>query len=194
MKTKFLPLALLLFIGSSVFSQSFTLGIKGGANLGKISGQAFKDEFTLGYHVGAFATIGLGKKFAIQPEVLLNQVNVDTASNFSQVYEGAFNHIDKIQLHYLSIPLLLNYKLNKIIVLQAGPQFGILMDQNKDFLKNGQDAFKSGNFSLVGGLQLNLLKFRVYGRFVGGQTNINNVGDKESWKTRAIQLGVGIAL
>ena len=88
MKTKFLPLALLLFIGSSAFSQSFSLGIKGGANLGKISGQAFKDKFTLGYHVGAFVSVGLGKKFAIQPEVFLNQVNVDTASNFSQVYDG----------------------------------------------------------------------------------------------------------
>ena len=145
MKTKFLPLALLLFIGSSVFSQSFSLGIKGGANLGKISGQSFKDEFTLGYHVGAFATIGLGNKFAIQPEVLFNQVNVDTSTNFSDVTSG-FKHFDKIQLHYLSIPLLLNYKLNKFIVLQAGPQFGILMDQNKDLLRNGKDAFKSGIF------------------------------------------------
>lgn len=192
MKTKFLPLALLLFIGSSVFSQSFSLGIKGGANLGKISGQAFKDEFTLGYNVGAFVAIGLGKKFAIQPEVLFNQVNVDTSSNFSDIPQ--FNHIDKIQLHYISIPLLLNYKLNRFIVLQAGPQFGILMDQNKDLLTNGKDAFKSGDFSLVGGLQLNLLKFRVYGRFVGGQTNIDNLGDKQTWKTTAIQLGVGIAL
>ena len=192
MKTKFLPLALLLFIGSSVFSQSFSLGIKGGANLGKISGQSFKDKFTLGYHVGAFVAIGLGNKFAIQPEVLFNQINVDTSSNFSQVYQ--FNHIDKIKLGYLSIPLLLNYKLTKILTIQAGPQFGILIDQNKDLLQNGGDAFKSGNFSLVGGLQLNLLKFRVYGRFVGGQTNIDNVGNKETWKTQAIQLGVGIAL
>lgn len=192
MKTKFLPLALLLFIGSSVFSQSFSFGIKGGANLGKISGQPFKDEFTLGYHVGGFVSIGLGKKFGIQPEVLFNQVNVDTSSNFSDV--PRFNHIDKIQLRYLSIPLLLYYKLNRFIVLQAGPQFGILMDQSKNLLTNGQDAFKSGNFSLAGGVQLNLLKFRVYGRFVGGQTNIDNVGDKESWKTSVIQMGVGIAL
>lgn len=192
MKTKILTLALLLlFTGSSVFSQSFSLGIKGGANLGKISGQSFKDEFTLGYHVGAFASIGLGKKFAIQPEVLFNQINVDTSSKFSQIY--AFNHVDKIQLGYLSIPILVNYKLNKLLTLQAGPQFGVLLDQRKDLLENGQDAFKSGNFSLVGGLQLNILRFRLYGRFVGGQTNIDNVGNKDSWKTQAIQLGVGLA-
>ena len=187
MKTKFLPLALLLFIGSSVFSQSFSLGIKGGANLGKISGQSFKDEFSLGYHVGAFATIGLGNKFAIQPEVLFNQVNIDTSTNFSDVYQ--FNHIDKIQLHYLSIPILLNYNLINLLSLQAGPQFGVFMDQNKDLLQNGENAFKSGDFSLVGGVQLNLLKFRVYGRFVGGQLILIISVTKNTWKTSAIQLG-----
>jgi Outer membrane protein beta-barrel domain len=192
MKTKFFPLAVLCFIGSSAFCQSFSLGIKGGANLGKISGHTFKDEFALGYQVGAFMNIGLGNKFGIQPEVTFNQVNADTSSHFSDIYQ--LNHVDKIQLHYLSIPVLLTYKLNKVIVLQAGPQFGILLDQNKDLLQNGKDAFKSGDFALVGGVQLNLLKFRVYGRFVGGQTNIDNVGDKETWKTTAIQLGVGIAL
>ena len=191
MKTKLFSFAILLFISSSVFSQGFSFGIKGGANLGKISGQSFKNEFTLGYHVGAFATVNFGK-FGIQPEVLFNQTNVDTSSEFSDVYQ--FNHINNIKLNALSIPIMLNYNLNKFITLQAGPQFGILLDQDKTLLQNGGDAFKSGNFALAGGIQLNLLKFRVYGRFVGGLTNLDNVGDKETWKTQAIQLGVGIGL
>ena len=53
MKTKLLTFALLLFIGSSAFSQSLAIGIKGGANLGRIDGQSFKDEFALGYHWAA---------------------------------------------------------------------------------------------------------------------------------------------
>jgi hypothetical protein len=141
--------------------------------------------------VGGFATINFGK-FGIQPEVLFNQTNVDTSSEFSDVYQ--FNHINNIKLNALSIPIMLNYNLNKFITLQAGPQFGILLDQDKTLLQNGGDAFKSGNFALSGGIQLNLLKFRVYGRFVGGLTNLDNVGDKETWKTQAIQLGVGIGL
>ena len=60
----------------------------------------------------------------------------------------------------------------KFIAIQAGPQFGVLLDQNKDLLQNGGDAFKSGDFSLVGGVQLNLLKFRIYGRYVGGLTDL----------------------
>jgi hypothetical protein len=172
MKTKLLSIVVLLFISSSLFSQGLTFGIKGGANLGKIDGQSFKNEFTLGYHVGAFATIG-GKKWAIQPEVLLSQVNADTATSFNQVYQ--FNNVSKIQLKYLTIPIMLNYNLSNLLTIQAGPQFGILLDQNKNLVQNGKDAFKSGDFSLAAGLQLNLLKFRVYGRFVGGVTDLNNI-------------------
>ncbi len=192
MKTKFIPFAILLFISSSLFSQTFKVGIKGGANLGKISGVSFKDEFSFGYHVGGFATIGLSKKFAIQPEVLFNQVNNDTTTSFSDIFK--VKNADKIQLKFLSIPLLLNYNINKFITLQAGPQFGILLNKNDNLLQNGNNAFKSGDFSLLGGVQLNLLKFRIYGRFVGGQTNINNLSNNVTWKTKAIQLGVGFTL
>lgn len=192
MKTKLFSFAILFFISSSLFSQGLSFGIKGGANLGKITGQSFKNEFTLGYHIGAFATIPLGKKFAIQPEVLFNQSNVDTSSNFRDVYR--FNEVDKIEFRQLSIPIMLNFNLNKYFTLQAGPQFGIILDQNKNLLENGKDAFKSGDFALAGGVQLNLLRFRVYGCFVGGLTNLDNVGNEESWKTQAIQLGVGIGL
>ncbi len=191
MKTKIIPVVILLLISSSLFSQGLTFGIKAGANMGKITGHSFKDEYNLGYHAGAFVTIG-GKKWAIQPEVLFNQVNTDTATSFNEI--TGFNNVSKIQLHYLSIPILLNYNISNILALQFGPQFGILMDQNKSLTQNGKDAFKSGDFSLAAGLQLKLLKFRVYGRFVGGTTDVNNISSNDTWKVSMIQLGVGLAL
>ncbi len=192
MKIKsFLFVAFLLFASSSLFSQRVSVGIKGGANLGKISGQSFKDEFALAYHVGGFVTIS-GKKWGLQPEVLFNQVNADTATNFSQVTQ--FNHIGHIQLQSLTIPIMINYNLNRFLALQAGPQFGVILDQNKNLVQNGKDAFKQGNFSVAAGLQLNLLKFRVYGRFVGGLTNLNNLGSNETWQIQVIQLGIGFSL
>lgn len=182
---------ILLLTSSSLFSQRLAIGIKGGANLGKISGHTFKDEFALSYHIGAFATIG-GEKWAIQPEVLFSQINADTSSQFSDVY--AFNQIGKIELKALTIPILLNYNLNKFITLQAGPQFAVIIDQNKNLLQNSKDAFKGGDFSLAAGVQLNLLKFRVYGRFVGGVTDLKNIEADDTWKVQAIQLGVGLSL
>lgn len=193
MYKKVLLFAAIVFMGSSAFSQKFTLGIKGGANMGKVTGKSFKEEFTLGYQIGGFATIPFGDKIALQPEVMFNQTNLDTSSNFSDVYSD-FSNISSIQLKSLTIPIMLNYNLNKYVTLQAGPQFGVIIDQDKNILDNGKEAFKSGNFALAGGLQLNLAKFRVYGRYVGGLTNLDNVGNNDSWKASAIQLGVGIAL
>jgi len=138
MKLKLISLAASLLIFLSSFSQTFNIGIKGGASINKIDGSSFKDEFTYGYHLGGFATIGLSKKFAIQPEVLFNQFKTDTSLSFSSVYH--FNNVSDIKLNYLSIPILLNYNVSNILALQAGPQFGILLDQNKNLLQNGQDA------------------------------------------------------
>jgi hypothetical protein len=191
MKTKIIPFIILLFISSTVFSQGLTFGIKAGANMGKITGHSFKDEYNLGYHAGAFVTIG-GKKWAIQPEVLFNQINTDTATSFNEITQ--LNNVSKIQLHYLSIPIMINYNISNILALQFGPQFGILMDQDKSLVRNGKDAFKSGDFSLAAGLQLHLLKFRVYGRFIGGVTDLNNLNNDDTWKVNTIQLGLGLAL
>lgn len=192
MKTKVIPIVVLLFfISSSLFSQDISFGIKGGANLGKITGESFKDEFTFTYHAGVFLTIS-GKKWGIQPEVLFSQVNADTATNFNQVV--AFKNINHIELKALTIPIMVNYNLSKFITLQAGPQFGIVLDQNNSLLQNGKNAFKTGNFALAGGVQLNILKFRVYGRFIGGVTDMSNIENSDAWKFQNIQVGVGFTL
>lgn len=191
MKTKILSIIALMLISSSLFSQGITFGIKAGANMGKIDGQSFKDEYNLGYHVGAFVTVGTGK-WSLQPEVLFNQVNTDTATDFNQITQ--LHNVGQIQLRYLSIPVMLNYNLSNILAIQAGPQFGVLIDKSKNLVQNGQDAFKSGDFSLAAGLQLKISRFRAYGRFVGGLTNLNNLNNSDTWKAQMIQLGIGIAL
>jgi len=175
-------------------AQSFKFGPKLGANMGKIQGKGFSDQYTLGYHVGGFIEIGLGKKFGIQTEVLWNQLNADTASNIRQVYTELANQtLTNPQLNYLSIPLLLTFKPVKILSIQAGPQFGILMDKNKTLITNGKDAFKNGDLSMLVGAQLNILRVRLYGRYVIGLNNINDVTSTEKWTNQGIQLGVGFA-
>ncbi|MGG9963349.1 porin family protein [Ferruginibacter sp. SUN106] len=192
MKTKLLLTAAISIISFSAFSQSLKIGAKGGVTMNKITGQTFKEQFSYGYHIGGFATIGLGKKFAIQPEVLFNQINVDTSSTFSSIYK--FNKLDNVQLKYLSIPILLNYNAGKLITLQLGPQFGILMNKSNTFIENGKDAFKSGDFSMLGGVQLNISHFKVYGRYAVGLNNLNDIDNKDKWKSQSVQLGVGLTL
>ena len=192
MKTKLFLTAAITILSIGAFAQGFNIGIKGGATLNKLSGQSFKEKFAFGYHVGGFATIGLGGRFAVQPEVLFSQVNVDTSDKFSDVYQ--FNKTGKIELKYLTIPLLLNYNAGKLITLQAGPQFGILINKDESLMQNGKNAFKGNDFSMLGGVQLKFSKLRVYGRYVVGLNNLNDIDNKEKWKNQSIQLGVGIGL
>jgi hypothetical protein len=194
MKTKLLTLVIAVFTFSAANAQ-FHLGIKGGANMSKITGKSFSEEYEFGYHLGGFAEIGLGKKFSLQPEVLFNQTNQYTSSEFDDLYQNVLSsEISNIKLNYLSVPILLNYKASNIVSLQLGPQFGILMDQNKNLLENGQEAFKNGDFSMLGGLQFKLSSFRIYGRYALGLTNLNDIDNKDKWKSQGFQVGIGLAI
>ena len=47
---------------------------------------------------------------------------------------------------------------------------------------------------MLGGVQLNLGGFKVYGRYTIGLNSINDIDNKDKWKSQAIQLGVGFKL
>jgi hypothetical protein len=90
---------------------------------------------------------------------------------------------------------LLNYKLiGNFLSLQAGPQFSILMKQDKSLLQNGAEAFKKGDFSMLGGVQLKLSAIRISGRYAIGLNNINDIGNKDEWKSQGFQVSLGLAL
>lgn len=193
MKTKLLFLFAVLFFSLAAMAQ-FHIGAKAGVNIIKIDGKSFSDEFRYGYHAGAFAEIGFGGKLGVQPEVLFNQYNTKVDSNFNHVYQNVFKQGD-VKLNYLSIPLLLNYKLiGNFLTLQAGPQFSVLMQQSKTLLQNGGNAFKNGDFAMVGGAKIKLGPIRVDGRYVIGLNNINDIDNQEKWKSQGFQLSAGIAL
>jgi len=117
MKRVFFALIIIVFVSSAATAQVFTFGIKAGANINKLTGEAFSDQFSFGYHAGVFGTIGMGKHWAVQPEVLFSQVNIDTASNTNALYNFDPNKLSQIQMSYLSIPVLLEYKLSKSIAI-----------------------------------------------------------------------------
>lgn len=194
MKSKLIGLIAVLLVTQATMAQ-FHLGIKGGANITKVDGKSFDEEFRYGYHLGGFAEIGLGSKFSLNPEVIFNQYSTTLDSSYKAIYQNVISSDQsKVKLSYLSIPLVLDYKLIGPIHLQAGPQFGILIDQDKNFLQNGGEAFKSGDFSVLGGAQIKLSKLRITGRYIVGLNNINDIDDQDKWKSQAIQLSLGIAL
>ncbi len=192
MKVKLLLAVIITMTTSAAFTQGFKVGIKGGADINKIDGKPFKSQFSYGYQAGAFAQIGLTSKWGIQPEVLFSQTNIDTSENFSDIYD--FNSVSKVKLNYLKIPLLLNYSPNPFVTLQAGPQFSILMDQNSSLTKNGKDAISKGDLTMLAGIQLNISKIKIYGRYGVGLNNINDIDKQDKWKSQNIQVGIGFSI
>lgn len=197
MKYKLLLFAAVLGIAVSSQAQGLHFGIKGGANITKVDGQAIKDEFKFGYHLGGFAEVGLGKKFFIQPEVLWSQYKSQTGNDFNDIIGPITNpgsNNQNITLNYLQIPITANYRVLEWLSIQAGPQFSVLLDNDKTLLENGKEAFSSGDFSLVGGAQLNFGAFRLTGRYLLGLNDISSSEVEQSWKNRGFQIGVGIKI
>lgn len=194
MKRIVLSLLILTSFVSLSQAQGIRLGVKAGANLNKISGQSFNDGFDLSYHFGGFMEIDFNKKWGIQPELLWSQSS-GKPSSFKTVYSTSVSPLldgnQQIKLDYLSIPLLLRYNIGGILSLNAGPQFSILLNNDKTLLQSGQSAFKSGDFAMVAGAQLNFKFLRIYGRYNIGLQNINDIDNKDKWTNQQIQAGIG---
>ena len=185
---------ILLFFGlMNANAQGFHIGAKLGTNINKIDGRSFNDQAEYGLSAGGFVEIDFAKKWGIQPELLWNQSKTTTASDISSVYpEGLINQ--DITLNYLSIPILITYRPVPVLSLQVGPQFGILLNQTQNFIYNVQDAFKKGDFSMVGGAQVNLGAFLVGARYYIGLTNINDISDADKWTNQGIQAYIGFRI
>jgi hypothetical protein len=161
--------------------QGLHLGIKAGTDLSEVSGYSVQSGLKGGFMAGAFAEVNL-IFLGIQPEVLYSQINTQGSNNQS------------IKLQYLNIPILLTIKLPiPILSLQLGPQFGTLLNKNDNLTTDGKNAIASGDFSMVAGAQLNLLKFKGGIRYVYGFTDINNTGSG-SWETRTVQVYIGLRI
>ncbi|TMI61388.1 MAG: PorT family protein [Bacteroidetes bacterium] len=195
MKTKFLFLSAALLFSFASMAQ-FHIGAKAGANISKVEGHSFNDQFKYGYHLGGFMEIPISKKLTIQPEVLFNQYSTVLDSSYKNIYDGVFSSQNgtNIKLNYLSIPILLEYKMASFFRLQAGPQFGILIDQDRNLLQNGGDAFRRGDLSMLAGAEIQIMKLRITGRYAIGLSNINDIDNQDKWTNQGFQLSLGLAL
>jgi len=189
-KVTYILLACLLTVLSvTTRAQGVQFGIKAGANITKVKGQSFKDEFNYGYSAGLFGVINFSEKWGIQPELLFNQYGAKVADQPSDVYDP--NNFKDVKLNYLSVPVLLNYNVIKPLTLQGGLQAGILMNKNEHLTQTIENAFKGGDLSLLLGVQLNIATFKVTGRWYTGLNNINNTSKPEDWKNTGFQVSLG---
>jgi len=195
MKTKSVLLSVILItvISIGVNAQGIQLGIKGGANIAQEQGRSFDNGFRFGYSLGAFAELNFNKNWGIQPELLWNEYTTRTATTANEIYTDLGTN-QNVSLNYLSVPVLLSFTPAKILTLQAGPQFGILINQTESISQSTKDAFKKGDVSFVGGAQLNLGFIKIGARYYQQLNNTDNLGSFDTWTSKGFQAYIGFRI
>ncbi len=187
MKKIILVCSTILFITITTKAQDASVGIKAGTNFTKIDGQSFNDGYKTSFQGGLFMELDFNKKIGIQPEFLYSETK---SENIPGALPYTFQN-SEVNLNYLTIPILFRYKIAKVLVLNVGPQYSLLLNKSDNKLVGGSEPFKSSDFAMIGGAQLNFRYLRLYGRYAIGLNNINDLSESNKWKSQQIQLGVG---
>ena len=187
---KVLFVAFMMFMFTTTTNAQLHVGLKAGANMTKIGGNAFSEDFELGYQLGGFFYYNVSRGVGFQAELLFSQTNTKVRDEFSDVIEGAFSGEKK--LSYVTVPILLRLNSEGLVNFTAGPQFSFLASDDETMLENGKKLFKKTDFGFVAGAEVNFRPVTVYARYVWGFSDISEFGEKAN--SQQIQLGVGLRL
>lgn len=175
MKTFTLAIALLCL---PVFlSAQIGVGVKVGANFANMNSDDFDTSSKTSYHAGIYANLKLSEKWGITPEVLWSSQGAD---------------VDNVEFNtnYVTVPIMLRWRIIDLISIEAGPQFNILTSAEQDG-NDVLDQLKSPSYSAAfGGLVHLPLGFNAGLRYVAGLTDITE-SDDDSIKESNFQIYVG---
>lgn len=190
-----LAISMLLLV-SVAHAQSWNAGIKTDLNYSGISGKGMSSSLTSGAQAGIFGEYNWMNKWGVRPEILYTQSNYKKADDYLVYYNVNGNEFakDNLKLSYLSIPVLVTYKLNDMFSVMAGPQYSFMIYADEDLLRDNSYAFKKTSLSANIGLQFNISAVGLYVRYNHDITNINNIDDRYQWRSQHIQAGVAIKL
>jgi len=108
-------IALMLFVSTFSFSQSFSFGPKAGINISNYTGGNIDSEALVGYHLGGMLNFGFGNVFSLQPEVLFSTQGAKVNNAGKK---------DDFKTSYVTVPVMLKFKTNGGFYFEAGPQVG----------------------------------------------------------------------
>lgn len=167
-------------MGTTAFAQEVDLGIKAGANFANISDASNLSNKT-GFQAGIFAGIKFTDKVGIQADLLYSQ-------------QGAKFKFGDFDLSYLNVPIVVKYYLFQGLNLQAGPQFGFIVDDNITIDAGGViDDAKAEKFDLSGVVGAGYdfpFGIRLDARYNFGLTDVSKV-DGANGKNSVFSLALG---
>jgi hypothetical protein len=198
MKKTILLSCLIAFSSIAAFAQmpNFTLGIKGGMNVSKLSSDFTDEENRLGYQVGAWARLG-GAGIYVQPEAYLGS----KGSKFISFRQDNANEVEaegKVKFTTLDIPLLLGTKIgpkNFNIRFMAGPVISFVVNEETTFESAYNQATDFGNYKNQtwggqAGAGIDIGNLSIDARYEAGLSNISR-SDRYDQKQNLWHLSLG---
>lgn len=198
---RYLTLSLILIISSTVLAQT-QWGLRAGMNFNDIRldnapflpNSYFRNNIS--FHIGTFVEFSLNKKLAIHSGLQFIQKGANSSN-----YNNNPATETRINLNYLEAPLLISFRMTKVIILEAGPSIGYKLSVNEtpvDYSKILNESFdQKFDFGLNAGLRVALSKkVLLWGRYFYGLSEVNNfsgisLDPKPTSKNRNFQLGLG---
>lgn len=163
-----------------------SFGLKGGLNVYTINNQDNTGyDSRVGVHIGVLGHIHVRAHLAIQPEAVYSSEGATYTNDIGDTY---YYHLD-----YINFPILFQYMFYNGFRLQAGPQFGILVDATSRIYNNSSDLNDTKAFDTALSLGASYLipstglGFDV--RYNIGLSNINKFSGQIS-TNRGLQLGL----
>ncbi|ASK29152.1 opacity protein [Chryseobacterium sp. T16E-39] len=180
---KKLLLGLAVIASSLTFAQTF--GVKAGLNISTISGGG-DTKAKAGFYGGVLMNVPVASSFSIQPEILYNGVGVKEDRN-----NGG-----KLNLSYISVPVMFQYNATPQFYLEAGPQFSFLIDstlKRNSVSVDAKDLIKGFDFGVGLGAGYFFTKnIGVNVRYVAGVVNVFKEigGIQADGKNNVFQVGL----
>ena len=183
---------LTIIVMSQVQAQGLDFGIKAGLNYANVSGiEDFNQR--QGISAGLFAGARLGDKLEFQIDALYSQQGAEVDQSISQV-------ISEFNLDYISIPIVLKYYLTENVNIHAGPQLGILLNEETSVFNQTISAVEANTADWLGtiGVGLDLpLGLRAEARYsfglsrVNGSVSLPDFDDLSNSRTQMTTLSIG---
>lgn len=182
-------------------------GIKAGINSARLeikdntsANSGMNNNAKTSLHAGVFYNIPVAGAFRIQPEILYNIQGSKTSPMNNS--DAALDNLNEYDLHYFTVPVMLQLATPSGFLIEAGPQFSYLSSANGDKNDGGETNLKDEklvkktDFSLAGGVgYVTRIGLGISARYVYGFTNIwdnddSRVGSVMDFRNRVLQVGL----
>lgn len=163
-------------------------GIKGGLNYSTITKGDFDEgpDPRTSFYLGFYGEIPLIQDvFSIQPEFIYSRQGFE--NNFSLL---GSNYKTIYKIDYINMPILAKIYLGDVIAIEAGPQFGLKINENIETDNSNTETNEINSFdtALAAGLSLNFDTIFISGRYT---YSLNEVIKDSDAKNSVFQIGVG---